>query len=188
MSKDKEKDPAFLMYSRNWIQGTASFTPSEKGVYIDLLCHQHQDNGLPISKMRLARLVGLSESEFETIWTTLSEKFYEKEGKLWNKKLESVITGRKDFSEMRSIVGTFGLLLKQCDLSEEKRDKIRNKFNFREFIGIEKDELSKMVSKWLANMIANGTANGSIMRDVSLANDANANANANLNTDAADFL
>ena len=61
----KEKDPAFLFYSKDWIEGTAELMPDEKGVFVDLLAHQHQKKGLPTDVNRLARLVGLSFEEFE---------------------------------------------------------------------------------------------------------------------------
>jgi len=35
------KDPAFLLYSGDFLNGTADMEPEEVGVYIRLLCYQH---------------------------------------------------------------------------------------------------------------------------------------------------
>jgi len=71
----KTKDPAFLMYSKDWLEGTAEYMPDEKGVYIDLLCHQHQKGSLPCDKIRLARMTGLSVEQFSKIWEIINVHF-----------------------------------------------------------------------------------------------------------------
>jgi len=69
------KDPAILFYSKDWLEGTADMFPEEKGVYFDLLMHQHQKGYLPNDAKRLARLVGLSREEFDKVWAGISRKF-----------------------------------------------------------------------------------------------------------------
>lgn len=87
---NENDDPAFLMYSKDWIRGTAYMTPAEKGVYIDLLCHQHQDGSIPTDIKRIARLVGLSMEEFNPIWEVVGKKFNGKNenGEPYNHKLK----------------------------------------------------------------------------------------------------
>jgi len=59
-----KKDPAFLFYPKDWISGTSEMLPNEKGIYIDLLCYQHQNSDLPNDTKRLSRIVGLGHDEF----------------------------------------------------------------------------------------------------------------------------
>ena len=40
------KDPAFLFYTSDFLTGTMFMTDEEVGVYIRLLCVQHQHGGL----------------------------------------------------------------------------------------------------------------------------------------------
>lgn len=69
------KDPAVLFYTKDWLEGTVDMFPEEKGVYIDLLCYQHQKGFLPENKRRLAKITGLSEAEFQKIWQEIQSKF-----------------------------------------------------------------------------------------------------------------
>ncbi len=44
--KKKQKDPAFLMYPQKFISETMFLTMEERGIYITLLCAQHQHGHL----------------------------------------------------------------------------------------------------------------------------------------------
>lgn len=70
-----KKDPAVLFYTKDWLEGTAAMFSEEKGVYIDLLCYQHQKGFLPKNKRRLAKITGISEEKFTEIWQEISHKF-----------------------------------------------------------------------------------------------------------------
>lgn len=152
------KDPAFLFYSKDWLQGTAKLFPAEKGVYIDLLAHQHQDGFLPINSNRLAKIAGLPHDEFLIIWEGIKDKFHEESGKLYNEKLISVTTNRAEHGEMRTIVGTFGQLIKTTVCTEEKKAQIRKTFNFKDYLGLDKANLTILLTKYITNCLANGTA------------------------------
>ncbi len=152
----KQKDPAFLMYSKDWLEGTAEFTPSEKGVYIDLLCYQHQRGHIPEDTTRLARLVGMPHKEFLRVWKAIAKKFDRRaEGELTNKKMDKVSNDRSVHSKMRTIVGTFGAMLRASEISNTTAAKIRKQFNWKEFQEIPANELSKELSIWLAKCLAN---------------------------------
>lgn len=150
-----EKDPAYLFYSKDWLQGTAKLFTAEKGVFIDLLAHQHQDGFLPVQLPRLAKMVGLSMDEFLPIWEGIKDKFYEKDGKFFNKKLVSVINNRNEHGDMRAIIGTFGQVSKSLICLPEEKERIRKKFNYEDFIGVERANLSKVISNWASNCLAN---------------------------------
>ena len=68
-------NPAFLWYSKDWLEGTMEMMPDEKGVYADLLSHQHQKGSLPNDTRRLAKMAGLNEKDFLKIWKEISKKF-----------------------------------------------------------------------------------------------------------------
>lgn len=156
------KDPAFLLYSKDWLQGTAKLFPAEKGVFIDLLAHQHQDGYLPSNKKRLAKMVGLGEAEFNEIWEVLKDKFKEEDGKIYNEKLSSVINSRGEHGEMRAIVGAFGQISKSLFCSDEQKALISKKFNYEDFLGIERAKLSKEISIWVSNCL---TSDGNGIKD-----------------------
>lgn len=62
------KRPAFQFYASDWLGSTkhAMMSPSQRGAYIDLLCHQHNDADctLPDDDKALAALSGLNEGWF----------------------------------------------------------------------------------------------------------------------------
>ncbi|KAA1244515.1 DUF1376 domain-containing protein [Aquimarina sp. RZ0] len=70
-----KKDPAVLFYTKDWLEGTVDMFPEEKGVYIDLLCYQHQKGFLPQNERRLAKITGISEEKFTKIWQEIRGKF-----------------------------------------------------------------------------------------------------------------
>ncbi len=127
----------------------------EKGVYIDLLCHQHQDGWLPADTGRLARIANLPHNDFLRIWSFLSAKFEQKDSKLYNKKLERVVNGRSEHGEMRRIIGTFGRILKDYPASDDEKKLIRKSFNYKDFLNDGQQNLSKTISKWITSNTAN---------------------------------
>ena len=91
------KDPAFLFYSKEYIQGTAPMTLEEKGAYVELLAHQHQSGFIPKDEKRIARILGVGQDDLSRIWPEIKEKFVENEHGLVNEKLLAVINQRKKF-------------------------------------------------------------------------------------------
>lgn len=171
MAKD---DPAFLFYAKDWLSGTTDMSIQEKGVYIDLLAHQHQSGGLPTDINRLARMVHLSKDEFLVIWEYLKVKFIEKDGVLQNRKLVKVISARSEHAESRTIIGTFGSLMRELQASEGAKYYIRKKFFYKDFVETYNenkvllyDLLSKWVSKCLATyVIENETGTGNEINNI----------------------
>jgi len=142
------KDPAFLFYSKDWLEGTAELTPSEKGVMIDLLCYQHQKGGIPSDETKLARLSRLSVSEFKPIWEILKEKFIPNGDRLVNQKLIQVVKERVDRSEKNRITGTFASILRLANISKKEYAIIKNKFKIEDFINIPTERLTDCLTIW----------------------------------------
>lgn len=88
------KDPAFLFYSSDFISGTQFFSNEQIGMYMRLLCAQHQHGRL-------------SEQQVLFICNSLDNEVVKKfakddSGLYYNLRLEDEILKRKRFSESRA--------------------------------------------------------------------------------------
>jgi len=176
------KDPAFLFYPKDWIEGTLEMLPNEKGVYIDLLAHQHQKGSLPNDTKRLCRLVSMSENEFLVIWNNIKDKFMEvyidgipNGHRLVNQKLFELVNKRKENAFIKKISGTFAYIIKTLKCNKLEKEYIKEKFKAIDFIGFTEDLLKEKINDWVNQElklldIPNGIPNGSKMVDHSLAN------------------
>jgi len=142
------KDPAFLFYSKDWIEGTAELSPAEKGVYIDLLCYQHQKSDLPSDLHRICRLVRLSYDEFLVIWNVISDKFYVDGERMFNIKLSEVMSERSLKGKKNKIIGIFASLLRKSDLSKKEYSEVRSSFKADDFMQIDSERLTERLTEW----------------------------------------
>lgn len=78
------KDPAFLLYSSDFLTGTIFMTNEETGVYIKLLCIQHQKG----------RINPQDFNRFCSGFLRVIEKFVSDELGYYNERLEDVILAR----------------------------------------------------------------------------------------------
>ena len=150
----KGKDPAFLFYSKDWIEGTAEMMPNEKGVYIDLLCFQHQRGDLPNDIRRLSKMVGLGVDEFNEIWKVIGCKFEANGERTLNRKLSEVMGERADKGNTNRIIGIFGGLCKKSGIGYNELASIRSQFKVADFKEIESERLSETISEWFDKRIA----------------------------------
>lgn len=163
------RDPAFLFYSKDWISGTSEMLPEEKGIYIDLLCYQHQNGNLPTDTKRLAKIVGISHDEFIKLWEVVSLKFVNENERLINLKLQSVMFDRAEKGHTNKISGTFAAVLRKADLSKKDYNFIRKEFKIDYFKQIDSERLTECLSEWLQERlksIANGNANAIVNEDL----------------------
>lgn len=79
------KDPAFLFYPSDFLTGTMFLTNEQIGIYIRLLCSQHQHGGL-IDKLSFNSLVQEN--------TLLKSKFIETETGFYNERLADEVAKR----------------------------------------------------------------------------------------------
>lgn len=97
------KDPAFLFYPGDWMQGTMIMTRHQKGCYMDLIIAQF-NNG-PLSLETIKTILGQDQAT----WTVLSSKFKkDSEGNFYNERLATEIEKRKMFTESRKVNGSKG--------------------------------------------------------------------------------
>jgi len=142
------KDPAFLFYSKDWLEGTAEFMPNEKGVYIDLLAHQHQKGDLPSDIKRLSRLAGLSESEFIEVWSVIKSKFEVQNNRTVNRKLNRLMQERLEKGHKNRIIGIFASLIRTSVLNSKQYKHIKSGFNVDDFIEIPTEHITERLTEW----------------------------------------
>lgn len=86
------KDPAFLFYSSDFLTGTIFMTNEQVGIYIRLLCAQHQHGGI------------IRKDDFEQMangHNVIRCKFVETEDGFYNERLKEVIEKRSGWRESR---------------------------------------------------------------------------------------
>ncbi len=86
------KDPAILFYTSDFMMGTYCMSHEQLGIYIRLLCIQHQCGGL-IEKEAFSAMVGLH--------LVVKSKFIETENGFYNKRMDDEIKKRVAYSESR---------------------------------------------------------------------------------------
>lgn len=94
------KDPAFLFYSSDFLNGISDLTMEERGQYITLLCLQHQKDELTEKTIRLS--VGSVSVDVISKFIRLDN------GNLVNERLRNEIEKRKIFTESRRNNGIKG--------------------------------------------------------------------------------
>lgn len=168
------KDPAFLFYSKDWLQGTSSMMPEEKGVYIDLLSHQHQDGDLPADTKRLARMVGLSEEDFIPIWAVLQLKFKPNGNRtvnrLVNRKLTNIMTERLTKGLTNKITGTFASIIRTGNFSDEIKSELKKSFKIDDFLTKSDRSVKERLTDWIEERLgvrlkSIANANGNTIED-----------------------
>lgn len=142
------KDPAFLFYSKDWLQGTSQLMPEEKGVYIDLLAHQHQDGDLPTDTKRLAKMVGISERDFLQVWHVIKIKFEIKDNRMVNRKLTEITTERSTKSLTNKITGTFASIIRLSTIPYEQKQYLKSIFSVTDFMPIVPESITERLTEW----------------------------------------
>ena len=86
------KDPAVLLWTKDFLVGTMTMTMEQKGKYITLLCLQHQNQYLTDTDMKSI----LNEEDIQ-----VAEKFIKEDGKWYNLKMKEETIRRKSYTENR---------------------------------------------------------------------------------------
>ena len=110
------KDPAILFYSSDFLTGTMTMSNEHVGMYIRLLCLQHQKGRL--TEKDLAYICG---SHVEDVY----DKFEKDENNLfYNKRLEGESVRRSNFCESRRLSRMAGVK-KKSRTSNVRRTHVR---------------------------------------------------------------
>jgi uncharacterized phage protein (TIGR02220 family) len=94
------KDPAFMLYSQDFLVGVSDLTMEERGQYITMLCLQHQKGHLTKKNIQIA-VGNVSEDVMSKFVQDENEMYY-------NETLEAVIHKREAYSQSRSDNGKKG--------------------------------------------------------------------------------
>jgi uncharacterized protein YdaU (DUF1376 family) len=97
------KRPWFPLYATDWLTDhrVRLLSVEARGLYIDLLCHQWAEGGLPDDERHLARIANLNPRTFRRIWTEI-ERFFSRNsaGIRLNHRLEKERKHADEKSEM----------------------------------------------------------------------------------------
>lgn len=80
--------PAFQLYARDWLEGTADMSNEEAGAYMRLLCHSWIRDGLPNDPEKLSRMAGALP--VPSLGQVLAKFRPQPDGKLRNQKQEFI--------------------------------------------------------------------------------------------------
>jgi uncharacterized phage protein (TIGR02220 family) len=94
------KDPAFMLYSQDFLVGVSDLTMEERGQYITMLCLQHQKGHLTKKNIQIA-VGNVSEDVMNKFVQDENEMYY-------NETLENLIHKREAYSQSRSENGKRG--------------------------------------------------------------------------------
>lgn len=93
----KNKDPAFLFYSSDFLSGVCAMTMLERGQYITLLCSQHQQGHL--SEKQICVILGIKS--ISKIPEIMSKFAQDENGLYYNIKLDTELERRMAYTESR---------------------------------------------------------------------------------------
>ena len=106
------KDPAFLFYPKDWLSGCQFMSFEERGIYITLLCAQHQNGHL--DPKRVGFLLGFS---WDMVSDIVKQKFNtDANGFIFNGRMDQEIQNRANFyKKQRNNGQKGGRPTKECD-------------------------------------------------------------------------
>lgn len=157
-------DPALLVYTNDFLQGTSMLEPEEMGVYVRLIFHQHQMGSLPNDMRELARLSNVDTQDFPAIWKKVSRKFVEREdGTLYNVRCATEIAKRSQSGRKKSCLAVFANWIKgKKGLKTKEKNEIKASFSIEPYLNIDDDESRKnQIINDLEGLLAKAIAKGS---------------------------
>ncbi len=87
------KDPALLLYTQDFLEGTHFMTDGQVGKYIRLLCHQHQHG-----KLSLKQMMKICRKRDPEIFSKFE---LDSDGSYFNKRLREEAVKRANYAESR---------------------------------------------------------------------------------------
>lgn len=141
------KDPAFLLYYKDFDSDTADWEADAVGWYMRLLIFQAGSGYIPNDIEEIAQVARVKFSEYQSFskrWAVrLACKFIPlSDGKLYNKKLAKVQSERKSGAIKKSVLAVFGNFLKSAKLGVMEEKSLKEVFHkeksFYEILDAEK--------------------------------------------------
>ena len=103
----KDVSPAFQFYPRDFLssEGVRVMTAAGRGAYILLLCACWLEGSLPADDTQLRKLSDTTETEWEACRDVVRARFSERNGRLYNARLDKERAKQRDFSRIQSDKG-----------------------------------------------------------------------------------
>ncbi|SED09595.1 Protein of unknown function [Tenacibaculum sp. MAR_2009_124] len=179
------KDPAFLLYSKDFYEGTRTLLPEERACYMDLLLYQHQHKIIPLELKRIQMYC--SGCSIETIKLVLEQKFKRSDNGWFNERLKKEIENRNGKTQKSTASGCLAGLIsakkRANNLPKEAESRIKNAFDVSNFIFDKNNELisdhSKIkqnIRQWFNRLVeptVQPTVNNIVNGDVNVNEDVN---------------
>lgn len=102
------REPFLPLFVGDFIAATGEWSGQEQGLYLLLLAHQWAVGSLPADADRLAQLARWDRKSFMRCWPVVSVKFEEREGRLYNQRLEEHRGHAVEISKKRAAAGRDG--------------------------------------------------------------------------------
>ena len=156
------KSPAFLFLTKDWYLATAEMMPEEKGIYIDLLCFQHNTGSIPSDTKRLARIVGLDEGTFIQYWDTVKTHFEQENNRLVNQKPKRTVKDAYTRAITNKVNGSLPRMLDKTKLTKAEKVKFYKLFKedveYEDFMDLSEEKFNEKLTNTVnqaVNYIAN---------------------------------
>lgn len=140
------KDPAVLFYTSDFLSGTLTMNNDHVGMYIRLLCLQHQKGRLSEKDM-----LCICKSYVEDVYSKFDK---DSEGFYTNKRMQYEALRRKSYSESRrkNVLKRYSTYVEHMENEneDENKDKNENKKTYGEasFVSLTDKEHSKLVQRF----------------------------------------
>lgn len=102
------KQPFMPLFFGDFLASTAEWSGEERALYLLMLSFQWSMGSLPTDIKRLAKLVDYERRVFEEHWPQVSKKFVERDGRLFNLRLEQHRDRSIEIGNKRSNAGKTG--------------------------------------------------------------------------------
>lgn len=87
----KAPSPAFSLYPKDMLtdEHVSAMTHTEFGIYIRLLLHAWLEGSIPSEPVKLCRILKLNRNMFNRLWVAVAPCFQERDGRLFQQRLEA---------------------------------------------------------------------------------------------------
>lgn len=106
------KQPFMPLFFGDFLAATTEWDGEEQALYLLLLAYQWSQGSLPADADRLCRVVRWSAEAFNRCWPTVRGKFVERDGRLYNARLEQHRAKTTALSEKNADAGRKGAAVK----------------------------------------------------------------------------
>lgn len=98
------KPPAFQFYAKDWLSSMTvrAMEWAAKGLYIELLAYDWDNEGLPPDPEHIRRIVNMTEREWARCWPVIEHRFPVVQGRRRNPKLQEIRGEMQKLSSLRS--------------------------------------------------------------------------------------